>query len=69
MNALFHVRRRIAAAGLVPRTILARITLYLWAVVLGLLAASALCGALGGVRLGASLGSWGRGLSFPATLL
>lgn len=70
MNAPFRsLRRKIIAAGLIPRGMLARVTLYLWGIVLLLLVAEAISSLLGGQRLASSLGGWATGLSFPAVFL
>jgi sigma-B regulation protein RsbU (phosphoserine phosphatase) len=70
MNAPFRLlRRKISAAGLIPRGMLARITLYLCGIVALLLVGEALVSMFGAGRLASSLSGWGRGLSFPAVLL
>lgn len=70
MSSAFRLlRRKIAAAGLVPRGALARIALYLGGIVALLLAAEGVANLFRSRSTGNSLGAWASGLSVPLVLL
>ena len=69
MKSLFRsLRRKVVAAGLVPRSKLAHITVYFAGIVILLLVAQALFSAAGLVGTASSLGGWATGLAIPAAI-
>lgn len=64
-----HLRRKISAAGLLPRGVLARITGYLCAIVLLLLIAEAVSSALRRPSTAHAFGAWAEVLAYPAAIL
>jgi sigma-B regulation protein RsbU (phosphoserine phosphatase) len=69
MMSLFRfLRRKAVAAGLVPRSKLAHITVYFAGIVILLLVAQELFSVAGLVGTANSLGSWAGGLAIPAAL-